>query len=201
MKTLMKTVFSLLFAVMSLSLVACNQQEVLAPEEAGNSNEINLIELVPIGGKAGTLNKTIVVSDSVTYKNGGQLFLNFKVKGKDTVDVHVIINLNILPHAVNEDTELSLTLDEETLLGNVDVTFAPHGIEFLRPAILNIQAKGLDLAGIDPDKIDIYYDNPELGEWEKMPRKQVQVNEKNGFINVVAAEIPHFSRYAVAWAE
>ena len=135
-----------------LSLTACTQQEVLAPED---SNEIHLIELMPIGGKAPSLNKTIVVADSVTYENGGQLFLNFNVPGNDTVDVHVIINLNILPHAVNEDTELSLTLDEETLLGNVDVNFAPHGIEFLRPAILNIQAKGLGLAGIDPDKIDI----------------------------------------------
>jgi hypothetical protein len=202
MKTIRKYFVTLISGFLSsgllLCLTACSGQSPIAPE---SDNKLNFIELIPIGGKATTLNKMIVVSDSVTYQNGGQLFLNFMVKGKDTVDVHAIINLVILPHSVNEDTELSLSLDEETLLGNVDVTFAPHGIEFMRPAILNIQARGLELSGIDPAIIDIYYDNPELGEWEKMPRKQVVVNEKNGFINVVAAEIPHFSRYAVAWSE
>ncbi len=167
------------------------------------SENLNFIELGFGTGKSGfgaaTLSQVVQATDSVTYESGGNLHIEHRVSfgGRE---VHVVVTLVVLPHAISEDTELSLNLDDETLVGNVDVTFQPHGITFSRPAILNIQARGLDLSGLDTQQIDIYYDNPDSGQWEKMPRKRVIINENNGFINVVAAEIPHFSRYAVAWA-
>ena len=49
------------------------------------------------------------------------------------------------------------------------------------------------------DKIGCYYDNPEVSEWETMRTYDVIVKEKEGYIKVLDAKIPHFSRYAVAW--
>ncbi len=100
---------------------------------------------------------------------------------------------------ISQDAELVLSLDDQILLGNVDVTFTPHGITFSSPALLNIEASGLDLANI-PSKIGCYYDNPDTGQWEKMETGDVIIKQDEGYIKIIDAQIPHFSRYAVAWS-
>ena len=59
----------------------------------------------------------------------------------------------------------------------------------------------LNLKKVNPATLAIYYDNTETGQWEKMEAEQVIVNEKYGFLRIVDGQIPHFSRYAVAWSQ
>lgn len=107
------------------------------------------------------------------------------------------ISLEIQPYSINQDTYISMSADDAYLMGNVYLTFAPHGILFSEPAILNFEASGLDLSGIDPKSVDIYYDNQNTGLWELMPRESITIDNEAGYINVRNAEFLHFSRYAI----
>ncbi len=109
----------------------------------------------------------------------------------------VKINLNILPYSITKNAYISITTDDEYLLGDVYLTFGPHGTLFDPPAILNFEVSGLNLSGIDPDLVDIFYVNPSTSLWEPMPRTSIIVNIETGYINVVDAEFSHFSRYAI----
>ena len=110
-----------------------------------------------------------------------------------------MVSLEVLPGSVTEDAELSINLDDEDLSGDVFLTFGPHGTVFNPSALLNIEASGLDLSGGDPSTIDIFYDNQDTGEWEPMPKETLIVDQNEGYIKVVNAQLPHFSRYAVAF--
>ena len=107
------------------------------------------------------------------------------------------ISLNILPGTISEDAEVSLEIETTELAGGVAVTFEPHGVTFSSPAILNIDAHGLDFTGVDPNTVDVYYDNPQTGQWELMQRDDLIVDANAGTIQVINAQLPHFSRYAI----
>ncbi len=110
----------------------------------------------------------------------------------------VSASLRVLAGAVTEDAELTMTMDDEVVLANLEVVFGPHGTQFDPPAILNIEASGLDLFDVDPASINVYYDNPETGQWEVMPSDSVIVHQNEGYVRVIRARLPHFSRYALA---
>ena len=107
------------------------------------------------------------------------------------------ISLTIPPYSIDENTYLSMSTDDEYLMGSVYMTFGPHGTLFSPPALLDFKVSGLDLTGIDPDLVDIYYDNEDAGVWELMPSRSKIVNTEAGYIEVEDAEFSHFSRYAI----
>lgn len=106
--------------------------------------------------------------------------------------------LEILPGALSENKEIEIEIETTELSGGVALTFSPHGTIFNMPAILNIEAHGVDFTGVNPDDIDIFYDNEVTGQWELMPREAVEVDVINGTVKVINALLPHFSRYGVA---
>ena len=107
------------------------------------------------------------------------------------------IILNIPSYSIVEDTDISMSTDDVYLMGDVYLTFGPHGTKFNPPALLDLKVSGLDLSGIDPDLVNIYYDNQETGVWELMPSKKIIVDVEAGYIEVENAQFPHFSRYAI----
>lgn len=107
------------------------------------------------------------------------------------------INLKIPPYSIYTNTYISMSTNDEYLMGDVYLTFGPHGTKFNPPALLNFKASGLNLSGIDPELVDIYYDNPLTGLWELMPSESITVDAVAGYIEVINAEFPHFSRYAI----
>ena len=107
------------------------------------------------------------------------------------------ISLEILPGSIDQDKDISLNMETTELSGGVAVIFEPHGTVFNPSALLNLTAYGVDFSGIDPAAVDIYYDNPETGQWELMPRESITVNAATGYLQVVNAQLPHFSRYAI----
>ncbi len=155
------------------------------------------LKILKIGDGVTRLNKIVTASRYVTQKGGGELIIDYKGYEHNNGNVKVKITLKVFNGSISQDAELMMSLDDQGLLGNVDVTFSPHGITFSRPARLDIEAKNLDLSGVNPDDINIYYDNPETGQWEVMQSYAVIVNEANGYVKVIDAKLPHFSRYAL----
>ncbi len=108
------------------------------------------------------------------------------------------ISLEIPPGSISEDAEVEISIETTEIVGGIGVTFQPHGVTFNSPAALNIVAHGVDLTGVSPDEVNIYYDNPETGLWEPMEKERIIVDIHNGIVQVLNALIPHFSRYALS---
>ena len=185
-----------LMSAFALNFNACTEQSPLDSSKTGNS-ELNFLK---IGESVTRLSKKVSTSEFVTYKDGGELIVEYKGIENDNGAVEAKLTLKVFSETISEDAELVMSLDDQVLVGNVDVGFSPHGITFSSPALLTIEAKSLDLSGVNPHLINIYYDNPETGEWELMNSYGVIVKSEDGYVKIIDAELPHFSRYAVAWS-
>ena len=185
-----------LLAGLAIHFNACTEQSPMSSPD-NQAAETQGLKILKIGDGVTRLNKIVTASQYVTQTNGGELIIDYKGYEHNNGNVNVKMTLKVFNGSISQDAELMMSLDDQGLLGNVDVTFSPHGITFSRPARLDIEAKNLDLSGVNPDDINIYYDNPETGQWEVMQSYAVIVNEANGYVKVIDAKLPHFSRYAI----
>ena len=204
----------------SLNFNACTDQSPLSSTGENPFAQDN-VQLIDLGDAFASLNKgEFKVSAVVTPEDGGQLVLikgkafkdqekDFKESGEieivddDSLDIvgfgkkaGFVITLTVLPHSVKDTTELSLIMDKKSF----DMEFGPGGTVFANPALLNIIAVNLNLKKVNLETLGIYYDNPETGQWQKIASENVVVDEEHGFLRIRNAQIPHFSRYAVAWS-
>ncbi len=200
MKSLKKIISTLtsaaLLAGLAIHFNACTEKSPMSSQD-NQAAETQGLKILKIGDGVTRLNKIVTASQYVTQKGGGELIIDYKGYEHNNGNVNVKMTLKVFNGSISQDAELMMSLDDQGLLGNVDVTFSPHGITFSRPARLDIEAKNLDLSGVNPDDINIYYDNPETGQWEVMQSYAVIVNEANGYVKVIDAKLPHFSRYAI----
>lgn len=178
-------------------------------------SDLNFIFLSSADGNS-SLKKTVTVEKFIKAKKGGVLELthNWIADTNDDYgeeqdgdvgeynqdlkldsESQVSITLEVEKRALSEDMTLSMSLDDQIL----STTFGPHGTVFSKPALLTIKAKGLDLHGLDKKSIGLYYENNETGYWEKMKVEKISLKEKVGKLKIKNAELPHFSRYAVAY--
>ncbi len=178
-----------IFIGMILFIVSCSMEN--SPVAPNEDKTLKKIEILKFKNIKPSLKKTVKVSQAISANKGGKLVLNHTLDDEGLV--YVKISFEVLPNTINEDTEISLVLDDDSM----DLKFSPHGLTFSQPAILNIYAMGLDLKGLNPNAIRVYYDNPESGQWEEMEHKAVTVNILSGYIKIQDVRIPHFSRYVV----
>ena len=198
MKTITAVVTSLVMVVIALNFGGCaNEYSPLTPvnNDTAVSSQLNFLKF---SNNPYSLKKVISVSQWVTKKDGGELVLEYKGEENNNGKVYVKITLKVPENSIKNDTELFLSLDDQDLIGNVDLTFGPHGTKFSKPAILTIEAKALDLSGLKPWDLDIYYDDQNAKKWKKMNSEEIIVKIDEGYVKVIEAQLPHFSRYAIA---
>ena len=122
--------------------------------------------------------------------------LNYNYVTSNARNVSVKCGLTIPAYALNENQYITLTLNDSTILTDVDLTFGPHGTNFNTPALLNIDAKGLDLSAFPKGSVfQLAYFNSNTGLWEIMQADQISVNINSGSLRLVNGKLPHFSRY------
>ena len=221
MKTQRKSFAKIIAAVGMIVLVfnftACSDNSPMSSGEENLQSKDNM-QIIEFGDDIMSLNKG-EASAIVTPEDGGRLLLvqgpaflsanGIEVSSleesidEDSLEIigfgnnsGVFISLEVLPYSVKDTTKLSLTLDNNS----IDMEFGPHGTVFQNPAVLNIIVFGLKLKNVNTETLDVYWDNPETGQWEKMETEQVVVSERWGFIQIRNTNIPHFSRYALAWS-
>jgi hypothetical protein len=143
--------------------------------------------------KNNSLHKLISATEVITPQNGGTLRLNYDY-GSGTSRVNIDISLNFPSGAVTENTAVTLTVDDAVLMTNIDLSFGPQ-MKFLKPGLLDVNAKGLDLSGVPSNAtVRFYYYNN--GAWEEIPVKRISVDLSQGKVECRDGEISHFSRYA-----
>jgi len=143
-----------------------------------------------------SLKKVMPVSQWVTRKDSDELILDYKSLEHNNGNVEVKMTLKVFAETISRDAVLQMALDDRSFL----MSFGPHGITFSQPALLNIMARNLDLSGVNPETLALYYLDSKADEWVEMQTAAIIVNQEEGSLKFVDAQIPHFSRYAVAWA-
>ncbi len=207
-----KNFFAGLFAlVLTAGLVlnfgGCTKKSPLTPEVNRTSSQSEL-HFISLGQKSPSLSKITKVlmetTENVTYKDGGELIIDYQGDEDEDEDadgdVLVKTTFRVFSETISQNARLVLRMTDALLSGEVDVSFQPHGITFSLPGLLNSEAKNIDLLGVNPNNIGIYYVNEDTGEWEKMQTYDIIVKKNEGYLKIINAEIPHFSRYAVAWS-
>ena len=139
------------------------------------------------------LKKVTTTSKWMSKSTGGSLHLHHISNG-----IEVVVDLRIDPNTMSYSTTVSATVDDGSYVGESDVVFGPHGLQFSSPANMTMEAKNLDLSGINPDNIKLYYIN-DNGQWVEQPCHEIYVNVQWGIIRVVDAKLDHFSRYALGF--
>ncbi|MCH8126954.1 hypothetical protein IIC38_13485 [candidate division KSB1 bacterium] len=178
-----------IFVGMILFISSCSMEKL--PVVPNEDKALKKIKILKFKNVKPSLKKTITVSQAISADEGGILVLNHTLDDEGLV--YANISFEVLPNTISEDTEITLVLDDVSL----ELHFTPAGLTFGQPAILNIYAMGLNLEGINPNAIRVYYDNPESGQWEEMENEAVTVNILTGYVNVQNVKIPHFSKYVV----
>jgi hypothetical protein len=105
--------------------------------------------------------------------------------GEVNIDLKIKFKKNTFP----EDTEITMNYETETGV----ITFEPHMI-FNKDAELEAKYDGVDLNGIDVDKVRFVFMNPN-GNYETVEVHKVKVKVEHGSLTVNDGHIPHFSRY------
>lgn len=188
----MKRVLSLLFASLLFALTACqNEGPITAPASSG-SQKLSKAQPTWIGlpqNASKKLMKTFSTSQLITVANGGQLTIDESYTSTEGTQVHAYSSIYLAPGCVQQDVDISMMIDDQTGLS----TFLPHQF-FNFPAILNQTFTGLNLSGIDPSQIHLYYLDTD-GTYAIMECDQLTVDVAAGTITVVNGKIPHFSVY------
>ena len=177
-KILMAGVVMLGFA---FNFNACSNDTPLAPDTQSE----NMVSL----SKEGSLSS----SKWLTSEEGGKLKLSSDY-GDNGMKIKV--KMKVKSGSLTKDAELSLSMDD---LNYFIGTFAAisHDVELTKKSILNITIENADLSNLEADKIGIYSENPETGEWQKVNAKRVDIDKADGRIEVVKAKMSGFSRFAL----
>ena len=220
MKLIGKSMVLLLAVALMTGLVlnfnGCTTNSPMTPgaENLASRDGLNMVQ---IGSGSLSLNKGIItVSELITPEKGGELVLKLGASdfdensggdsddGEDDIEIvdhrkkiGLTIKLKVKPGSVDIPTTIYLRLDPEYL----DMDFGPDGTVFNTPAKLSIDAKGLDFSNISSEILNVYYNNPETGQWETVERESVVISKRSGDFKINNARIPHFSRYAVGWGD
>jgi len=72
-------------------------------------------------------------------------------------------------------------------------SFSPSGT-WAKPVIYNLTIQGIDLSNVDPSTVSFVYMAPN-GNYYKANYQSIYVDKQSGKLQVVNAELPHFSRW------
>jgi len=185
--------YMLLLAMLSLFVVGCSEESnMLAPVDNLNTNQPNWISLPNQQSATGMSimsQPSFQESQLIDGKKGGTIKIDTKYKGGPNGEVKIKAELEFPKNAFEGRVYFTMNMSAE----NENATFLPHAV-FNKPAKYNLEFKGLDLSGIDPDNVDFVY-QAEDGSYEKIDREKIEINIKEGKVKVKDAELPHFSRY------
>ncbi len=188
----MKTLSAILVLIMATMLVIWGTGcQMAGPTESIAPGSDYVPQLIKLPGPK-SLHKVIPVSQRITADSGGVLKLQYD-NGSSLYHFAIDASLTFMPHAVNSDVTVTMSLDDSLVLLN----FEPS-MTFNIPAQLNVQATGLDLSGFATSSgFNLYWHDPITGAWVAMPAQAIVVTAAvSGTLACMNGQIPHFSVYA-----
>jgi len=174
--------------LISLFVIGCSEESSLVtPNNTISNNEPNWIVL-PASENL-SLNKDISVSQMVYGNQETLLEINTGYAGGPHSWISITANARFQRNSFVGQRYTTLSVNDQ--FGTA--TFSPSGT-FLKPVIYNLTIMGLDLSNVDPSKVSFVYMASD-GSFVTPKYDRIYVEIQSGKLQIVNAELPHFSRY------
>jgi uncharacterized lipoprotein NlpE involved in copper resistance len=188
----MKRWFVTLGVVAMLVFVGCDNKEensLISPqsESLGSVQQSNWIVL-PAPSNA-SLQKVVNASKLINGSEESLIEINTGYAGGSFGWVSITANARFPRNSFKGSRYVSMSID--TKYANTD--FSPSGT-FLKPVIYNMTIMGVDLKEIEPSNVKFVYMAPD-GNYYPVKYQKIFVEKQSGKLQVINAELPHFSRY------
>jgi hypothetical protein len=184
----MKKYFTII-VLLSLFVIGCSEKiSIVEPENTTNSiSEPNWI--VKLDSDDLGVNTILTASELIDGKKGGDVQIRTSVPGGPKGEIKIDSRLTIHSDSFEGEMVISTSVDTEHFL----TSFGPSYV-FNKSLEYTLMLQGLDLSGIDPDKVKFVYQAAD-GSIQQCEYSSVDVDLNKGKLKVNSAQIPHFSRY------
>jgi hypothetical protein len=177
-----------LFAMLTLFVIGCSEQSsVLAPVNNVSSNEPNWITLP--SNNTLTINGDVSVSRMLYGTDESLLEINKGYAGGPFGWISITANSRFQRNSFTGSRYTTMSVNDQ--FGTA--TFSPSGT-FSKPVIYNLTIMGVNLSNVDPSKVSFVYLSPD-GKYYKPVYDKIYVEKQSGKLQIVNAQLPHFSRY------
>jgi hypothetical protein len=171
----------------ALVFFGCNQEsEITSPVETGLDKQLKLISL-PMPSSGLTV-ESQTFTKWINGDNGGEFYSEYSYQSNSGM-VGQFSTLKFDPGAFSGWTNISQTFNT----GGAAMEFGPS-MQFQAKVEYSYKITGVDLSGINPETLDFVYIDAN-GNMYPVNYESVSMNQTTGMLEVVDAEIPHFSRY------
>jgi hypothetical protein len=178
----------LTFLLFSIFLfIACNQEsEITSPVDGGSEHQLTLIQLPLPSGVLAVETQTYYKDINGTY--GGEFSADYSYQSSSgTVSQYSILDFD--PGAFSGVKTISQTFNT----GGAAMEFGPS-MQFQATVKYTYTITGADLSGINAATLDFVYIDAN-GNMYPVNYESVSMDETTGMLQVINAELPHFSRY------
>jgi hypothetical protein len=181
-----------ILTILALFVIGCtDDSNVVSPVDSTiNNNDLvnnpNWITLPPSTETA--LKKDVAVSKTIYGWEDSDLEIDTRYwsrKGR----ISIYANAEFKKDSFKGERHVTMTVNDE--FGTTD--FSPSGT-WAKPVIFNLKITGIDLHNVDPSKVTFVYMAPN-GTYHEAKYESIYVNTRWGILQVVNAELPHFSRW------
>jgi hypothetical protein len=178
---------------LAIALVGCAMDDGLAPimdDNASLGSEVQPNWIVLPQPSDLSLAKTVSVSRTINGSDESLIEINTGYAGGPFGWVSITANARFQRYAFTGTRTVTMSINDQ--YGAAD--FSPSGT-WAKPVIYNLTIVGADLRSVDPSKVKFVYVAPD-GKYYTAVCQKIYVEKQSGKLQVINAQLPHFSRYA-----
>lgn len=177
-----------LFALLTLFVIGCSEESnILAPINESNTTEPNWIALP--NNNSLSVNADKSVSRLLYGTDESLLEINTGYAGGPFGWINITANARFQRNSFTGSRYTTMSVNDK--FGAA--TFSPSGT-FTKPVIYNLTIMGVDLSKVDAAKVSFVYMSPD-GKYYKPAYDKIYVEKQSGKLQIINAQLPHFSRY------
>jgi len=191
----MKKIVSILFILTVFAFVGCEKNgndQIVSPQgnSLGTAIQPNWIVLPAPSGSA--LRKDVSVSKLINGTDESLVEINTGYAGGPFGWVSITANARFQRNSFTGQKLVTMSINDQFGTSS----FSPSGT-FTKPVIYNLTIMGVDLSKVNPKKVIFAYQADD-GTYYIAKYQSIYVEKQSGKLQVINAELPHFSRYAFA---
>ena len=180
-----------ILTILALFVVGCtDDSNVVSPVDNAVNTDIvhnpNWITLPPSTETA--LKKDVSVSKTIYSWQESYLEINTRYWSRSG-RISIYAKAEFQKYSFKGEKYVTMSVNDE--FGTTG--FSPSGT-WSKPVIFNLRITGIDLHDVDPSQVSFVYMAPD-GSYHKAKYESIYVNTRWGILEVVNAQLPHFSRW------
>jgi hypothetical protein len=184
-----------LAGTLAILVLGCGADQSVAPGVIDNASVGTGVQpnwiVLPHLSQSG-LAKTTTVSKLIYGTDESLIEINTGYAGGPFGWISITANARFQRNSFVGQRNVTMSVNDQ--YGSAD--FTPSGT-WSKPVIYNLTIQGLDLSAVDPAKVKFVYMAPD-GKYYTAVCQSIFVEKQSGKLQVINAQLPHFSRYGFA---